>query len=135
MTPIAAAPRLHYAWIVAAVAFAMLLVAAGIRASVGVLILPLEQEFGWSRATISTAAALSIFFYGFTGPFAAAAVQRFGVVRTLVAALLLLAVATAASLAMTRPWQLMVTWGLMVGIGAGIVSLPLATTIDRKSVV
>jgi sugar phosphate permease len=132
MTPIAAAPRLHYAWIVAAVAFAMLLVAAGIRASVGVLILPLEQEFGWSRATISTAAALSIFFYGFTGPFAAAAVQRFGVVRTLVAALLLLAVATAASLAMTRPWQLMVTWGLMVGIGAGIVSLPLATTIvDR----
>jgi sugar phosphate permease len=97
-----------------------------------VLILPLEEEFGWSRATISTAAALSIFFYGFTGPFAAAAVMRFGVVRTLLAALLLLAFATAASLAMTQPWHLMATWGTMAGIGAGVVSLPLATAIVNR---
>jgi len=121
MTAAAPSPRLHYAWIVAAVVFAMLLVAAGIRAAIGVLILPLEEEFGWSRATISSAAALSIFFYGFVGPFAAAAVLRFGIVRTLLAALFLLALGTMASLAMTRPWQLMVTWGLMLGVGAGVV--------------
>lgn len=132
MTPAAAAPRLHYAWVIAAIAFGMLLVSAGIRASIGVLILPLEQDFGWSRATVSSAAALSIFFYGFTGPFAAAAVQNFGIVRTLLAALFLLALATAASLAMTQPWHLMVTWGVMMGIGAGVVALPLATAIVNR---
>lgn len=132
MTAAAPSPRLHYAWIVAAVVFAMLLVAAGIRAAIGVLILPLEEEFGWSRATISSAAALSIFFYGFVGPFAAAAVLRFGIVRTLLAALFLLALGTMASLAMTRPWQLVVTWGLMLGVGAGVVSLPLATAIVNR---
>jgi MFS family permease len=126
------APRLHYAWIVAAIVFGMLLVAAGIRATIGVLILPLEQDFGWSRATVSTAAALSIFLYGFTGPFAAAATQNFGIKRTLLAALLLLATGTAASLLMTQPWQLMLTWGVMVGIGAGTVSLPLATAMVNR---
>lgn len=132
MTSANAAPRLHYAWVIAAIAFGMLLVSAGIRASVGVLILPLEQDFGWSRATISSAAALSIFFYGFTGPFAAAAVQNFGIVRTLLAALFLLALSTAASLAMTQPWHLMLTWGVMMGIGAGVVSLPLGTAIVNR---
>jgi MFS family permease len=132
MTEPAAAPRIHYAWVIAAIAFAMLLVSAGIRGTIGVLILPLEQEFGWSRATISMAAALSIFFYGFTGPFAAAAVQNFGIVRTLLAALFLTALATAASLAMTHPWELMLTWGVMMGIGAGVVSLPLGTAIVNR---
>jgi len=132
MTSANAAPRLHYAWVIAAIAFGMLLVSAGIRASVGVLILPLEQDFGWSRATISSAAALSIFFYGFTGPFAAAAVQNFGIVRTLLAALFLMALATAGSLAMTHPWELMLTWGVMMGIGAGVVSLPLGTAIVNR---
>lgn len=132
MTEPAAAPRIHYAWVIAAIAFAMLLVSAGIRGTIGVLILPLEQEFGWSRATISMAAALSIFFYGFTGPFAAAAVQNFGIVRTLLAALFLMALATAASLAMTHPWELMLTWGVMMGIGAGVVSLPLGTAIVNR---
>jgi MFS family permease len=78
------------------------------------------------------AAALSIFFYGFTGPFAAAAVQNFGIVRTLLAALFLMALATAASLAMTHPWELMLTWGVMMGIGAGVVSLPLGTAIVNR---
>ena len=132
MTEPAAAPRIHYAWVIAAIAFAMLLVSAGIRGTIGVLILPLEQEFGWSRATISMAAALSIFFYGFTGPVAAAAVQNFGIVRTLLAALFLMALATAASLAMTHPWELMLTWGVMMGIGAGVVSLPLGTAIVNR---
>jgi len=125
-------PRLHYAWVVAGIAFFMLLVAAGVRSATGVLILPLEKEFGWTRATISAAAALSIFLYGFTGPFAAAATQNFGIKRTLLAALGLLALATFLSLFMTQPWQLMITWGVMVGIGAGTASLPLGTAIVNR---
>ncbi len=47
--------RLHYGWIIAVVTFVTLLSAAGIRSTPGVLIIPLEKEFGWSRAMISVA--------------------------------------------------------------------------------
>ncbi|MBL8699339.1 MAG: MFS transporter [Alphaproteobacteria bacterium] len=127
-----AAPRLHYAWVVAAIAFFLLLVAAGVRAASGVLILPLEKEFGWSRASISAAAALSIFLYGFTGPFAAALTQNYGIRRVLFGAMVLLASATFASLFMTQWWQLMLTWGVMVGMGAGTAALPLGTAIVNR---
>src|SRR6202047_408476 len=79
--------KLHYAWIVAAVPFLTWLVAAGLRATPGVLIVPLETEFGWSRATISFAIGLNIFLYGLVGPFAAAMMDRFGLRRTMDAAL------------------------------------------------
>src|SRR5437764_14387665 len=79
--------RLHYAWIVAGVTFLTLLVAAGLRATPGVLIVPLETEFGWSRATISFAVGLNIFLYGLIGPFAAAVMERCGLRRTVLAAL------------------------------------------------
>jgi len=65
--------KLHYAWVVAGVTFLTLLVAAGLRATPSVLIVPLETEFGWSRATISFAIGVNIFLYGLIGPFAAAA--------------------------------------------------------------
>jgi len=131
-TTSAATPRLHYAWVVAGITFFMLMVAAGVRAAIGVMILPLEKDFGWTRATVSAAAALSIFLYGFTGPFAAAVVQNLGIKRTLLGALAILAAATSASLFMTQPWQLMLTWGVMVGIGAGTASLPLGTAIINR---
>jgi hypothetical protein len=74
--------RVHYAWVVAAVTFCVLLTAAGIRSAPGVLMVPLQVEFGWSRATISFAVALNIFLYGLAGPFAAAILGRFGLRRT-----------------------------------------------------
>ena len=84
--------RLHYAWIMAGITFLVLLTAAGVRSSPGVLIVPLEQEFHWSRATISFAIAVNIALYGLAGPFAAAVMERFGLRRTVAAALLLVAV-------------------------------------------
>src|ERR1700741_3488191 len=84
--------KLHYAWIVAGVTFLTLLVAAGLRATPGVLIVPLETEFGWSRATISFAIGLNIFLYGLVRPFAAAVMDRFGLRRTMLRALACIAV-------------------------------------------
>ncbi len=75
-------PRLHYAWIILAVTFLTLLASAGVRAAPGVLIIPLEQEFHWTRATISFAISINILLYGLMGPFAGALMQRFGVRRT-----------------------------------------------------
>ena len=71
--------RVHYAWIVAAVGFVTLITAAGFRSRPSVLIVPLQNEFGWSRATICVAVAINLVLYGLGGPFSAALVERFGV--------------------------------------------------------
>src|SRR4051812_43881597 len=91
------AGRLHYAWIVAAVTFVVVLLTAGVRAAPGVLIVPLEAEFHWSRATTSLAAGINLLVYGFIGPFAAAVMDRFGVRRTMTLALAATAIAVAFS--------------------------------------
>ena len=124
--------RAHYGWVVAALVFLVLLIGAGLRATPGVLIVPLEQAFGWSRSTISSAIALNLVLYGLMGPFAGALMQRFGVKRTVLAALLLLASAVALSTLMTSPWQLLLTWGLMVGIGSGVTAAVLAATVVNR---
>src|SRR5262249_38327666 len=69
--------RLHYAWIVAAVCFLALLAAAGVRSAPSVFILPIEQEFGWSRSTLSIAIAVNLLLYGLLAPFGAAFMDRF----------------------------------------------------------
>jgi len=121
-----------YAFVVVAVVFLSLLAAAGLRATPGVLILPLEQSFGWSRDAISLAAAIGIFLYGLVGPFAAALMQSFGIKRTLVTALLLLSASTAASSLMSEPWQFMLTWGVLTGLGSGCVAIVLGATIVNR---
>ena len=124
--------KLHYAWIVAGVTFVTLLVAAGLRATPGVLIVPLETEFGWSRATISFAIGLNIFLYGLIGPFAAAVMDRFGLRRTMLAALACIAAGVSLTPLMTRPWQLVVLWGVVVGTGSGATALVLGATVVAR---
>jgi MFS family permease len=122
----------NYAFVVVAVVFLSLLAAAGLRSTPGVLILPLEQSFGWSRDVISLATAIGIFLYGLVGPFAAALMQSFGIKRTLVAALLLMSASTAASSLMGQPWQLLLTWGVLSGLGSGCVAIVLGATIVNR---
>src|SRR6516165_41146 len=124
--------KLHYAWVVAGVTFSTLLVAAGLRATPGVLIVPLEAEFGWSRATISFAIGVNIFLYGLIGPFAAAVMDRFGLRRTMLGALAGIAVGVALTPLMTRPWQLIVLWGVVVGTGSGATALVLGATVVAR---
>jgi len=122
----------HYALAVVAVIFVALLAAAGLRSTPGVLMVPWEEAFGWSRGTISFAAACGIFLFGLTGPFAAAAMQRFGIRTTVIAALGMMSLSSFASLFMTQPWQLVVTWGLVSGIGSGCITNVLSATIVNR---
>jgi sugar phosphate permease len=124
--------RLHYAWIIAGVTFLILLLGAGVRSTPAVLIVPLEQEFGWSRATISLAIALNILLYGLAGPFAAAIMERFGLRRTVTCALALIAVGVASTTLMRQSWQLILLWGVVVGSGCGVVALVLGATIAAR---
>src|SRR5215470_17017191 len=124
--------RVHYAWIVFGVTFFTLLAAAGIRSTPGVLIVPLEREFGWSRAVISVAVSINLLLFGFCGPFAAAFMNRFGVRRVLVCALLLIAIGVGLTPLMREPWQLYLLWGIAVGMGTGAMAGVLATTVANR---
>src|SRR5881227_2285732 len=126
-------PRnVHYAWVVVALTFLVVVVTAGVRAAPGVLIVPLEEEFHWSRATISLAAGINLFLYGLIGPFAAAVMDRFGVRRTMSLALVATAIGVACSPLMAEAWQLVLLWGVLVGIGCGFVGAYISAYIAAR---
>jgi sugar phosphate permease len=124
--------KLHYAWIVVGVTFVALMVSAGVRATPGVLIVPLEHEFGWSRATTSSAVSLGLLLYGLIGPFCAAIAQRIGIRRTMSFALLLLAAAVLLATRVREPWQLILLWGLFVGSGTGMVATVMGAVVVNR---
>ncbi|HEV8634492.1 MAG TPA: MFS transporter [Chloroflexota bacterium] len=124
--------RLHYAWIVMAATFLTMLAAAGVRSVPGVLVLPLEAEFGWTRAAISLAVSINLVLFGLCGPFAAAVMERIGMRRMMVGALATLGLAVALTVGMRAVWQLQLLWGLVVGLGSGAMAGWVAATVANR---
>jgi sugar phosphate permease len=124
--------RIHRAWAVAAVTFLVLLAAAAFRSSFGVMLTPLEDEFGWSRAVTSLAVSLNLVVYGVTAPFAAALMTRFGVRRIAAVALVLIGAGTGLTVLMTSAWQLVVLWGVFVGLGTGATALVFGALVTNR---
>jgi predicted MFS family arabinose efflux permease len=124
--------KFSYAWVVVGIVFLALLIAAGIRATPSVMMVPLEHEFGWNRTTLSFVISVNIALYGLIGPFSAAAMQRFGIRTIVLIALSLLAIGTFASTLMTLPWHMVLAWGVVVGCGSGVVASTLAATIVSR---
>jgi MFS family permease len=124
--------RVHPAWWVAAATFLALVGAAGFRATPGVLLDPLHAEFGWSVSTISLAVSVNMALYGLTSPFAAALMERFGVRRVVACALLVVSAGSGLTVFMTASWQLILCWGLLVGLGTGSMALALVATVTGR---
>jgi MFS family permease len=124
--------RIHPAWIVAGVAFLALVGAAGFRSAPSALILPLETEFGWGRSELSIAVSVNILLYGLTAPFAAALMERFGVRRVTSVALLAIAAGAGLSVFVTQSWMLLLTWGVLIGLGTGSMALVFAAIIADR---
>jgi predicted MFS family arabinose efflux permease len=122
----------HRAWWVAAVAFVALLASAGFRATPGVLLLPLQEEFGWSTATVSVAVSVNLLLFGLTAPFAAALMERFGMRRVVAVALCVVAAGSGLTVLMTASWQLVLCWGVLVGLGTGSMALVFAATVANR---
>lgn len=125
-------PGLHYGWIVAAVTFLTMLVTAGAVGAPGVLIGPLQREFGWATSDISSALAVRLALFGLVGPFAAALMNHFGVRRVASLALLLIATGIFGSLFMTQLWHLLLLWGIVVGFGTGLTAMVLGATVATR---
>lgn len=124
--------RLHWAWVVAAVSFVALLGAAGFRSVPGVMMNPLHDEFGWTHGVVGLAMSVNMTLFGLTAPFAAALMDRFGVRPVLSAALLLIALGSALSVTMTASWQLVLLWGVLVGVGTGSISMGFVATVATR---
>jgi sugar phosphate permease len=125
-------PHLHWAWIVAAVSFIAILGAAGFRAVPSVMMDPLHMEFGWSHATVGAAMSINMVLFGVTAPFSAALMDRFGVRPILTGALLLIAAGTGLGVFMTASWQLLLLWGVLVGLGTGSISMGFVATVSTR---
>lgn len=126
------AGRVHYAWVVVGVMFVVILASVGVRAAPGVLIVPLQDAFGWSPAVISGAVSLNILLFGLVGPFAAGLIQTIGLKRTLLISMALLVLGAGLSSFITEIWQLYLTWGVLVGLGSGAGMVGLATAIANR---
>ena len=109
-----------------------LITAAGFRSTTSVLIVPLQHEFGWSRGTIGAAVAINLVLYGLGGPFSAALIERFGVRRIVIGALLGVSVGSSLTVFMTAPWQLDFLWGIVNGLATGAIAIPLAAIIANR---
>jgi MFS family permease len=134
-SPLAAAlarRHIYYGWVVVAVTFLTMLVTAGAMGAPGVLIVPLQHEFGWDNAQISSALALRLLLFGLFGPFAAAFMNRFGLRRVMICAASLITGGLLLSLAMTQVWQLVLLWGVVVGVGTGLTAVVLAATVAAR---
>jgi MFS family permease len=123
---------IHYGWVMVGVTFFTALITAGTVGAPGVFIVPLQHEFGWTTAEISSALSIRFILFGLMAPFAAALMNRYGLRNVTLSALLIVAVALVVSLGMTKVWQLMLLWGVVIGIGTGMTALVLGATIAAR---
>ncbi|MFC8276401.1 MFS transporter [Streptomyces sp. NPDC057271] len=125
-------PRVHRAWFVAVVTFVTIIGAAAFASLPGLLIEPLHGEFDWSRGTIGFAVSVNLALYGLTAPFAAALMDRFGIRRVVAFALSVIALGSLLTVWMTASWQLVLYWGVLVGLGSGSMALAFAATVTNR---
>jgi sugar phosphate permease len=124
--------NIHYGWVMVGVTFLTALISAGTVGAPGVFIVPLQQEFGWTTAEISSALSIRFILFGLMAPFAAALLNRYGLRNVALSAQMIVAAALLASLAMTQVWHLMLLWGVVIGIGTGMTALVLGATIATR---
>ena len=122
----------HYSWIILLVTFLAIITAGIIRSSAGVFIEPFEEQFNWSRSSISLAFAVSLFLYGVSGPFMAAFVEKYGLKRMMLGSMALLAVGLASTYIMQEEWQLILIWGIVMGLGSGLFLTVLSTQLTNR---
>jgi MFS family permease len=126
-------PRgIHYAWVVMGIAFLTMLVSSAALGLPGAFLKPISREFAWTTADISSALAVRFMLYGLMGPFAAVMLDRYGMRRVVCAALLLVAGGVIAVTRMTNLWQLVLSWGIVLGFGSGLTALVLGATVANR---
>lgn len=124
--------KFFYGWIVVMITALTLIVSAGVRSAPGVLVVPLQEDLGWSRGTISFAVSIGLVLFGLGGPFSGILINRWGPRRVMLIGLTLMSLSMILSASMTQLWQLNLFWGALSGIGTGVVALVLGATVANR---
>ena len=84
----------YYGWYVVAACTFVALIVTGARNAFGIFVIPMTDEFGWSRGMISFAAALGFLVNGATQPFLGRLVDRTGGRSAILISLVVVGVST-----------------------------------------
>ncbi|MGW8680967.1 MFS transporter [Streptomyces sp. NPDC055817] len=119
-------------WTVAAGAALAIITAGAFSTLAGLLVGPLHEDLGWSRASVGLGSLVNMVVYGASAPFAAALMDRLGMRRVAVGALCLVGAGAGLATTMTAPWQFVLYWGVLVGLGTGAVATTFAATVTER---
>jgi MFS family permease len=122
----------HRAWTILAVCFVILLAAAVVRSVPGIILVSLEREFGWSRESITLSVSVNMLLFGLAGPFLGRLMDLYGPRRIALWTLGLIAVGIAGTLWMRKPWQMLLLWGGVVGLGSGGPSMIMGAAVTNR---
>ncbi|EHM25492.1 major facilitator superfamily permease [Streptomyces sp. W007] len=114
---------------IAVVAGAAIVTAGAFTTVPGLLVTPLHENYAWDRGQIALAASVNMILFGLTAPFAAALMDRVGIRRVVVGALLLVSAGALLTSFMSQPWQLVAYWGVLIGLGSGCLTMTFAASI------
>ena len=123
---------IHYGWVMVVLTFVTAVCSSAAIGIPGVLVLPLAQEFGWTRGEIGGAMALMLALFGGMAPFGGALMLRYGLRRVVVASAVLAVAALAGATQMSSLWHLWITLGLTLGIAAGTTAMVLSATVANR---
>jgi MFS family permease len=123
--------RFFYGYIIVAACFFIMLLAWGASRTYGVFFTPLQNEFGWSRATVSGAYTLSSILVGVASIFIGRLTDRFGPRVVLFGCGVFLGLGYLMMSLVHDLWQVYIFYGLLIAIGMSGINVPLSSTIAR----
>ena len=132
LAPILSRRGVHYAWVMAAITFLVMLSTSAALGIPQVMLLPVKGEFGWSVSSIAGALALRLILFGGMAPFAAAILLRYGFRATVVTAVVLISSGLALGTQVSETWMLWATWGLVLGAGSGLTAMVLGASVSNR---
>jgi MFS family permease len=132
LAPILARRGIHYGWVMLGLTFLVMLSTAAAMGTAGVFLNPLHDEFGWDTGAISAPLGFRFVLYGAIAPFAAALIQRYGVRNAVTASAALVVLGLGLSTQMTALWELWLTWGVLLGLAAGMTAMVLGATVTSR---
>ena len=121
---------IHYGWVMVALTFVTTICSSAAVSLTGVLLVPMTEEFGWSKGELSGAAGLLLVMFAVTAPFGGALIAKYGQRRMVVVAAAMVTFALVMTTQASARWHVLVSLGLILGTAAGLGAMALKNVVD-----
>ena len=123
-------PRLqvHYAWVIIGLSVLLYLGGGSITQAFGVVILPLQGEYGWGQGSITLAYGISAIISAVLSPVIGTATDKYGGRPVLFVGVVCFFIGTAMSAMATEVWHIWISYGLFLGVTQSCLNVALITT-------